>query len=784
MRRAILPRLFSAGFVLASVALSQTLCTRAELGAQNCTCATAQPFGSCTESKTNYPDVFPGSVLVVPRQGDPSLIYVVDLYGGFTYFSTINAGKFDFSAKKRAPSPRGSNATTGLAFRQDGAATTLFWAIEDRIISSSLIDRIDQGAANVRDLGAVQLEKLAGLLRDITGDTSIVTGRLGGITYHKSRGKLWGVDIENDVYFEFEENGQLSLNEGKPVFFFNPRRNARSGGAYGNSIAYVESGGKEYFDIPVGLLADRRPTEVRRVYAVDTAAPDAHRIGDSTGVFYSLGATVGSPKWVTGIGFWANSCAANQHSELLLDLDEISGEPKILQVPADEPDSATIADFACITEAPTEVKLTWRKTKTYTNLKITRKSLTKPAAPVATVFENAAFDSDPQNFTDKGVLDGTYEYTATVTAKSAVPTVTCRVTLGVGSVIASRPFLGAGSSIDPTPYALAVVNNETILVADLNTGDAEMFDLDLAPKGTLDGPIAKGQTAGLAWDSALNRLYWLENDSGKHFIHTTETTGAKVGTAVAVDSPLNLSKGTQLAEIAFDSVKGYLWTVDLKNKVIYAVTPQGAIAPEFKSTQIASPEATGLLGGGVAVFSGDDKLVTLDLPLGKDASGIVDQIGRFEYTRSNFSTKKEIARLDLRSTTGATDFGGIEVVKKSETDQFEYVVGVDTRTIYKIALNSPTAKLVPFRRGDVNNDAAINISDPSFLLGHLFKGGAEPACMQTADADDSGTVDISDAVLLFNYLFKGGATPAAPFTVCGIDLGSALSCGAANCVDA
>ena len=785
MYSAILSRLSPVRSVLVAVVLSQTLLASRPLGAQNCPCATNMSLGSCLETTLKYPDSFPGSVLIVPRQGNPSLIYAVDLYGGFTYFSAVSGGVFELSADKRAPSPRGSSATTGLAFRQSGAETTLFWAIEDRLISSDLIDQAGIPAQRVRDLGPVQLERLAEMLREFTGDKSIVKGRLGGITYHKSREKLWGVDIENDVYFEFEENGQLSLNDGKPIFFFNPKRSrTSSAGAYGNSIAYVESQGKEYFDIPVGLLADRRPSEVHRVYASNSEAPDSHRIGDSTGLFYPLDSSVGSPKWVTGIAFWPDSCNKDQHSELLLDLDQVSGLPRVLQVPADVADSATIADFACVTEAPTEVKLTWRKTMPYTSLKISRKSLTRSNEPAVTIFENTSFENDPETFNDKGVLDGTHEYTATVTAKSALPTVTCRVTLGVGTVIASRQFLGAGSSNNPAPYAMTVINVETVLVADLYTGDAEMFDLDLAPKGTLQGPIATGQTVGLAWDSLANRLYWLEHNNGNHFIHTTEIAGTRLGSAVPTEAPRNLTKSVQLAEIAFDPVKNYLWTVDLKNQVIYGLTSQGKIPAEFQSTQIANPEPLGILGGGIAVFSGDDKAVTLDITLGKEANGLAGQIGRFEYSRTSFNTKKQIARLELLSTTGASDFGGMEVVKKSETDHFEYVVGVDTRTIYKIALCSPSSKFVPFRRGDVNNDATLNISDPSFLLGNLFKGGPEPACKQTADADDSNAVDISDAVYLFNFLFKGGTPPAAPFSTCGIDLGSNVPCDSANCVDA
>lgn len=743
------------------------------LQAQNCSCATLQPFGSCTEGKANYPDAFPGAVLVVPRQGESTLLFVADFYSGFTYL--YDASRFATATPTQLTSPRGSNSTTGLAFKQEGASTTLFWAVEDRILSSNL------QLQDVRDLGAVDLDRLAELLRTATGDASIVRGRLGGITYHKSRQKLWGVDIENDVYFEFQENGQLSLEDGKPVYFFSPRRTSAAGGAYGNSITYVQSGGADYFDIPVGSLADRRPSEVLRVAAT---ASEGQRIGQGAGVFYQLGAALGTPKWITGISFWPASCAADQSSEILLNLDTVGGTPTILQVAADEPTAATVADFVCVSEAQTEVKLTWTKTRPYTKLSITRKNVSRPTAPVVTVYENADFNADPQTFTDRGVLDGSYEYTATVTAASAVPTVSCRITLGVGIVSATGDFPGTGGSSSPEPYAIAVVNNETVIVADLNTGDAILYDPDLKQKGTLEGPISAGKTVGLAWEKDNNRLVWIESDNGKHYLHVTELGGLRVGVRAAIDAPLNLSKGNALAEIAQDPVKKYFWTVDTKNKAIYPLNLDGTIPQEFKNNQIPSPEPTGILGGGVAVSAADDSSVNLDFPLGQSAAGVVDQIARFQFTRANLSAKKEVLRLDLRGTTGASEFGGCDLLTKSAEESYHYVVGVDTHTIYRLNLTSPTSGLAAFRRGDINNDAALNISDPSYLLGFLFKGGAAPACLQAADSDDNGAVDISDAVSLFGYLFKGGAAPPAPFAACGIDLSSPLTCGAATCVDA
>ncbi len=79
-----------------------------------------------------------------------------------------------------------------------------------------------------------------------------------------------------------------------------------------------------------------------------------------------------------------------------------------------------------------------------------------------------------------------------------------------------------------------------------------------------------------------------------------------------------------------------------------------------------------------------------------------------------------------------------------------------------------------FRRGDANDDGAVEISDAIFVLTFLFARGREPSCLDAADANDSAAggatgIDIADAVYLLTYLFSRGAPPAEPFEACGHD---------------
>lgn len=75
-----------------------------------------------------------------------------------------------------------------------------------------------------------------------------------------------------------------------------------------------------------------------------------------------------------------------------------------------------------------------------------------------------------------------------------------------------------------------------------------------------------------------------------------------------------------------------------------------------------------------------------------------------------------------------------------------------------------------FRRGDIDGDGGILITDGVVLLNRLFLGRGELACPDAADADDNGLVNITDGVAVFNFLFLGGSEPAPPGPlICGPD---------------
>ncbi len=87
---------------------------------------------------------------------------------------------------------------------------------------------------------------------------------------------------------------------------------------------------------------------------------------------------------------------------------------------------------------------------------------------------------------------------------------------------------------------------------------------------------------------------------------------------------------------------------------------------------------------------------------------------------------------------------------------------------------------VLFRRGDSNSDGSIDIADPIFVLGYLFRDAAPPGCLEAANVNDDSALDIADVVYMLSYIFRSMSPPRPPFPACGVDPDPTTSIG---CLD-
>jgi hypothetical protein len=772
-----------------------------------------------------YPGEFPGSA-VVARMGVTEDLFVSDIFIGLTF-------RYDPDNVAQPPemlfSPFGSDATTGLGFQAaDSGANPprparLLWAVEQEVRlpqgGSRLATRIFStevpglGAMFFSDLQEHGEVDLAGLAQSL-GFAPPVAGRLGGIAYHPGRDTIWAVDIVHDVYFElrksFTAGGsgtdftvELSREQdGRVVHFFNPLLHPTGGGAYGNSLAYVRLGsGEEFFDLLAGALTDERPTTVVRVHAPADPAAAGVAFGVSSGVGYPVvpnllrEARIPSA-FPTAIAYLGDSCGAGQNSEFILVFDTLGGPHTILEVSVDGPSVRNVSDLTCAATSAGSVQVTWTPNDTYVTLEVRRRNLLNTGEPEQEVFRlDRSVDPDPGGFVDATFgfpPDGSYVYVVLTRSPlgARAQDVSCSVTVGRGRPAGTFAFSGGpnNSPTDPAgppPLPLALTRSpDHVIVVDLGTGGAESFRLpDFQSDGPMAGPFAlEGRTSGVAYHPTENRLYWLATVGGQALLQSTLLDGTGLGTRRVVRFPSDLARNPAFGDLSYDAPADQFWVADTRNNVIFAIRADGSFVPD---SLIANPIFDGVLSGGVAVAEADAATVTLDIALAPNSTALVDRILRNRYTRTNLSQPEQVHVLEVATTTGSALVGGVEVVSAGTGDDVhdeQLVVGTDTSLVYRLRLDPTPPSGLQLRRGDANNDAALNISDPSFILNFLFRGGLAAPCANAADADDNGLIEITDAIAVFNYLFRGGATPPAPGVDCGFDLTpSDLGCEESVC---
>ena len=113
-------------------------------------------------------------------------------------------------------------------------------------------------------------------------------------------------------------------------------------------------------------------------------------------------------------------------------------------------------------------------------------------------------------------------------------------------------------------------------------------------------------------------------------------------------------------------------------------------------------------------------------------------------------------------------------------------VAVDSRgagvsveaTFCNVELTGAAPASGDFRRGDVDDNGVVNVTDAVAILNFLFSATNEPSCKETADVNDDGQVNLTDGVNLLNFLFGGTAPPPDPGPdSCGPDAADSENAG-------
>ncbi len=97
-----------------------------------------------------------------------------------------------------------------------------------------------------------------------------------------------------------------------------------------------------------------------------------------------------------------------------------------------------------------------------------------------------------------------------------------------------------------------------------------------------------------------------------------------------------------------------------------------------------------------------------------------------------------------------------------------------SRTLAEVCFGFTALSVLPFQRGNSNDDLKLNIADAIYTINWRFQNpaGPAPACEDAADANDDGVVDITDAAVTLGNLFMNEPLPTDAsnfFPACAID---------------
>jgi hypothetical protein len=168
---------------------------------------------------------------------------------------------------------------------------------------------------------------------------------------------------------------------------------------------------------------------------------------------------------------------------------------------------------------------------------------------------------------------------------------------------------------------------------------------------------------------------------------------------------------------------------------------------------------------GRVTLSGGKAQVTLDGKTSDDGDGGTQGLA-FTWSKVNGPAGDSLATPNANSTVVNFTAAGSYVYRLTVNDRQPGNNVATAQTT--IIVQSETGGSRNFIRGDADGNGAAEITDAVNILGYLFQGTGDPACLDASDADDSGEIDLTDAVRVLGSLFLGEGPLPSPVN-CGSD---------------
>ena len=66
-------------------------------------------------------------------------------------------------------------------------------------------------------------------------------------------------------------------------------------------------------------------------------------------------------------------------------------------------------------------------------------------------------------------------------------------------------------------------------------------------------------------------------------------------------------------------------------------------------------------------------------------------------------------------------------------------------------------EVIGHRQGDINRNGRIDITDLTFLIDYIFRGGPSPEPLEAGDINYDGSISILDLTIIIDHIFRGGS---------------------------
>jgi len=364
----------------------------------------------------------------------------------------------------------------------------------------------------------------------------------------------------------------------------------------------------------------------------------------------------------------------------------------------------------------------------------------------------ATLPGDSSSFTDATPVEGTSTYSLqasdAVGGAFSAPSFECEVTVGTSGIMRWVPF--AGSSLydiasDPATGDIFVTDN----VGMDGQGTIYHYDAELNLLGEIPSPWER--PGGIAFVPAIV----IQQVTLTNVLAVGRTDGVLVKFidltgAVKTSIPFECGEATcQIGGLAYlPDTQEFAFVDPAQNKIVL-VDKGGRLLGRCETPVLLNLPAMEL---GITYDPVEDTFLTVF------ADGVVREV--YPGFKGGVCVPSDFD-FGLESLGEGATIGGIQIIGNTL-----YVCRRDARALFQILIYPYSP---PFVRGDFDRNDAVNIGDVVAESLYLFRSGTPPTCMDAADANDDAVLDVSDPIYLLFHLFLQGSPPPAPFPMAGDD---------------